>query len=344
MSLTTIAVDAMGGDAGAPVTVPASLRFIEKNENAAIMLVGREEEILAALKANGAEPSDRVIIHNATEVVAMDEDPATALRKKKDSSMRVSMNLVKEQQAQCAISAGNTGALVATSKYVLKTYKGIDRPAICTIIPRRNGHNFVLDLGANIECPAHYLFEFGIMGSILCGEIDNNPSPRVGLLNIGEEDVKGNEAVKEAAKLMRESNLNYQGFAEGNDIYTGTFDVIVTDGFSGNIALKTSEGLASMVSSIIKEEFTKSPLNKIIGLISTPVLKRIRDRLDHRRYNGASLLGLTATVIKSHGSADADGFYHAIEVGYKQAVGQVSQKIGVALAQVEQSDPKIEKE
>lgn len=309
----TVAIDCMGGDHGVRVTVPAAVEWSRRDAGCSFVLVGLQEQILAELQRAGATPGGRLRVHHASEVVSMDEPPANALRGKKDSSMRVAIDLVKSGEAQACVSAGNTGALMAISRFVLKTLPGIDRPAIATMLPTLKGHTHILDLGANVDCSAEHLLQFGIMGAELVASVEHKPRPTVGLLNIGEEDIKGNEVVKEAAVLLRASGLNFHGNVEGDDIYKGTTDVVVCDGFVGNVALKTSEGLAQMLATYLREEFKKNLLTKILGLVAMPVIKAFKDRVDHRRYNGASLLGLRGVVIKSHGSADSFAFGFAIE-------------------------------
>jgi glycerol-3-phosphate acyltransferase PlsX len=312
-----IAIDAMGGDHGPPVTVPAALAFAREHADAQLLLVGRQGELEPLLAKGGAE-RERVQLVHADEVVAMDDPPALALRGKRNSSMRVAVNLVKDGQAEACLSAGNTGALMAISRFVLKTLDGIDRPAIATVLPNiKGGVTTMLDLGANVDCTAEHLFEFAILGAALVAAVQEKESPSIGLLNVGEEIIKGNEVVKRAAELLRASPLNFHGNVEGDDIYLGTTDVIVCDGFVGNVALKTSEGLAQMLATMVREEFMRSPLTKAAALLAYPVLQRFRRRVDHRRYNGASLLGLRGIVIKSHGSADAKAFGHAIDVAYQ---------------------------
>lgn len=314
----------MGGDHGPQVTVPAALDFLRETPEARMILVGRQEDIRPLLP--GDHP--RVTIHDAREVVGMDEPPANALRTKKNSSMRQAINLVKDGHASACISAGNTGALMAISRFVLKMLPGIDRPAICTVLPTQYGHTHMLDLGANVDCEPEHLLQFGIMGATLVAALDGNPRPTVGLLNIGEEDIKGNETVKRAAELLRDSGLNFVGNVEGDGIYfKGGADVIVCDGFVGNVALKVSEGLAQMLSTSLREEFGRNLLSKLSALIALPVLKKFKHRFDHRRYNGATLLGLKGIVIKSHGSADRFAFLHALQVGYKEARGGVLAEI-----------------
>ncbi len=308
----TVAIDCMGGDHGVRVTVPAAVEWSRRDEGCSFVLVGLQEQILAELQRAGATAGGRLRVHHASEVVGMDEPPANALRGKKDSSMRVAIDLVKSGEAQACVSAGNTGALMAISRFVLKTLPGIDRPAIATMLPTLKGHTHILDLGANVDCSAEHLLQFGIMGAELVASVERKPRPTVGLLNIGEEDIKGNEVVKEAAVLLRASGLNFHGNVEGDDIYKGTTDVVVCDGFVGNVALKTSEGLAQMLATYLREEFGKNPFTKMLGLLAMPVIKAFKNRVDHRRYNGASLLGLRGVVIKSHGSADAFAFGFAI--------------------------------
>lgn len=309
----TVAIDCMGGDHGPHVTVPAAIDYLNQDPAANIILVGIPEAIEAELKAIGFKLNPRLRIHPASEVVGMDESPALALRNKKDSSMRVAVNLVKTGEAQACISAGNTGALLATSRFVLKTIPGIDRPALAVILPTIRGHTYVLDLGANVNCTAEHLLQFGVMGASLVSSIENKSSPSIGLLNIGEEEIKGNEVVKQAAELLRKSGLNFYGNVEGDDIYKGTTDVIVCDGFVGNVTLKTSEGLAQMLATYLREEFKRNMLTKIAGVVALPVIKAFKRRVDHRRYNGASFLGLRGIVIKSHGSADIFAFTSAVK-------------------------------
>ncbi|RMG54334.1 MAG: phosphate acyltransferase PlsX [Gammaproteobacteria bacterium] len=309
-----ISLDAMGGDHGPSVVVPAALRALQAHEDIELILVGREEALKQELARTGVEAGERLHIRNATEIVAMDEPPALALKKKKDSSMRVAINLVREGEAGACVSAGNTGALMATARFVLKMLPGIDRPAITTTLPSLKGHVHMLDLGANIDSSFEQLYQFAVMGSVLATTVDGNPAPKVGLLNVGQEAIKGNDQVKAAGRLLEDSNLNYIGFVEGDDIYTGDVDVVVCDGFVGNVALKTSEGLAHMISEYLREEFMRNPVTKLLGLLALPVLRSLRRRLDTRQYNGASLLGLQGIVIKSHGGADEVAFANAIRI------------------------------
>ncbi len=309
----TVAIDVMSGDGGLPVIMDAVRRLLARRKDVHLMLVGDEARIEADLQRKPA-PEGRTTIVPATEVVTMEDSAAVALRNKKQSSMRLAINLVKEGRASACVSAGNTGALMAISKFVLKTVPGIDRPAISTTIPAIDGHTHMLDLGANIDCTAEHLYQFATMGSILAQAVDGTAAPRVGLLNIGSEDMKGNEQVRDAAQLLAESNLNYTGFVEGTDIYTDRVDVVVCDGFVGNVSLKSSEGVARMVSHYLKQEFNASVWNKLVGVFARPILKSFGDRIDPRRYNGASLLGLRGVVIKSHGSADKVAFANAIDI------------------------------
>jgi len=327
----SIAIDAHGGDHGVSVTVPAAISALASNSDLSVILVGQEDLLEAELSANNASLSDRLSIHHASQIVGMDESPATALRGKKDSSMRVAINLVKENSASACISAGNTGALMATARFVLKTLPGIKRPAIVSAIPTMHGHVHLLDLGANVDSPAEVLQQFGIMGSILVQSLGKNENPKVGLLNIGHEDVKGNETVKAAGELLKSSPINYIGFVEGDDIFTSDIDVIACDGFVGNVSLKTMEGLAQMISSTMKEEFNRNILTKLAGLLAMPVIKALRSRLDNRRYNGATLLGLKGIVIKSHGSADIYSYAQAINEGYLEVQHQVTEKLQAVL-------------
>ena len=327
----TVALDVMGGDHGPDVVLPAALRALSKRDNLDLLLVGEQQMIETKLLALGSKSGARLQIQNASQCVDMDELPSRALRFKKDSSMRVAINMVKDGRARACVSAGNTGALMATARYVLKTLPGIDRPAICTSLPSKTGHTWVLDLGANIDSSAEHLFQFALMGSVLARAVDGNENPRVGLLNIGEEEIKGNETIKEAAGLLSGSDLNYVGFIEGDDMYSGKVDVVACDGFVGNIALKTSEGLAQIISYYMKREFNRNVLTRLAGLAALPVLKAFRKAIDPRRYNGASLLGLRGSVIKSHGGADALAFCNAILVAAVVAEQNVPQLISSQL-------------
>jgi len=322
-----IALDAMGGDFGPEVVIPAAAKILSKRNQLNIILVGDEERLRACAKSHNIRLDGRLSIQHASEVVEMHDEPALAMRKKKDSSMRVAINLVHEGRADAAVSAGNTGALMATAKFVLKTLPGIDRPAICTTIPSKDGHTHMLDLGANVDCTAEHLFQFAVMGSVLTEAIDNIERPRVGLLNIGSEAMKGNAQVKAADEYLADAPLNYVGFVEGDDIYSDKVDVVVCDGFVGNISLKTAEGVARLISYYMKEEFKKGLYNKLAGLIALPVLNAFRKRIDPRAYNGASLLGLKGIVVKSHGGADVNAYANAIEIAVLEVQKSVPQQI-----------------
>jgi len=321
----------MGGDHGPSVTVPAAINFVRSYPDAHLLLVGVETAIRAQLKKLKALDNPAFTIVPATEIVEMDDPVEVALRKKKDSSMRVALNRVKEGQAQACVSAGNTGALMAVSRYVLKTLPGIERPAIAFALPNRTGYTTMLDLGANVDCEPQHLLQFAEMGHALVAALEGKERPSIGLLNIGEEVIKGNDTIKRAGELLRASTLNFRGNVEGNDIYKGTVDVIVCDGFVGNVALKTSEGLAQMLNDMIKEEFSRSWATKLMALAALPVLKRFKRRVDHRQYNGAALLGLKSLVIKSHGSADAYAFEWAIKRGYDAVKNGVLERLARAL-------------
>ena len=339
LQTTTIAVDGMGGDHGLSVTVPACLSFLLHKPDACVILVGDSVAIDKALQAAANNSSltgydrARLRVQHASEVVGMDDGPAVALRNKRDSSMRVAANLIKAGEANASISAGNTGALMAISRYVLKTLEGIDRPALAMQIPnQRGGTTTLLDLGANVDCEPQHYQQFGLMGAALVSALEGIENPSVGLLNIGEEMIKGNDIVKQAADLLRASPLNFRGNVEGDDIYKGTTDVIVCDGFVGNVALKTSEGLAQMLGGFIREEFGRGLTSKLMGVLAYPVLKRFKTRVDHRRYNGASLVGLRGVVIKSHGSADAYAFECALGRAYDAARNGLVERISRELA------------
>ena len=339
--MMTIAVDCMGGDHGPAVTLPACQKFLEQNPQASLILVGLPD----ALKAF-SHPRARVVV--ASEVVAMDDPLEVALRKKKDSSMRVAIQQVKDGAAQAAVSAGNTGALMAISRYLLKTLEGIDRPAIAAQIPNATGGaTTVLDLGANVDCTAEHLLQFAVMGSALVSVLKNEPMPSVGLLNIGEEVIKGNETIKKAGELLRSAaksgDLNFFGNVEGNDIFKGIVDIVVCDGFVGNVALKTSEGLAGMIGGFLKAEFSRNIFTKLAAIAAYSVLTALKNRVDHRRYNGAALLGLRGLVFKSHGSADAMGFGYALNRAYDAAqnnlLDRVQARIAHAAPLLAQSEP-----
>ena len=327
----TLAVDCMGGDHGPTVTVPAVFDFLRRDPDCEAILVGREDAFQPFL-GKVAEFGGRVRFRHASEVVEMHDPVATALRNKKDSSMRVMAELVKDGSADAAISAGNTGALMAISRFVLKTLPGIDRPAIAGIVPTAKGHCYVLDLGANVDCSAEHLLQFGVMGAMLLSALEHHDRPSVGLLNIGEEDIKGNEVVKQAAELLKESGLNFCGNGEGDDIWKGNTDVVVCDGFVGNVVLKSSEGLAQMIGASLKEEFSRGLWTKLAAVLALPVLRAFKRRFDHRTYNGAGLLGLKGIVFKSHGSADAYAFGCALERAAEAARQRLPEKIAARMA------------
>jgi glycerol-3-phosphate acyltransferase PlsX len=330
----TVAIDAMGGDYGPPVTVPAALDFVASTPGARVVLVGRPDALEAALARARPDARSRGSVRAAGEVVDLDEPPAEALRRKKDSSMRVAIDLVKDGTADACVSAGNTGALMAIARFVLKTLPGIDRPAIASQLPTRHGDTLVLDLGANVNCTPAQLVQFAAMGSALVSAIDGVERPTVGLLNIGEEAIKGNELVKDAAELLRASTLNFHGNVEGDDIYHGTTDVVVCDGFVGNVALKTSEGLAQMLYEFLKSEFTRNPLTRLAAAVAYPVLMRFKRRIDPRRYNGATLVGLKGVVVKSHGGADALAFANALRRAHAEVEHGVLDKIAQRIAEM----------
>jgi glycerol-3-phosphate acyltransferase PlsX len=327
----------MGGDFGLPVTIPAALDFSRQFPDTRLLLVGRVEAIEAALATQRHVPRDRLEILAATEVVAMTDSVELALRRKKDSSMRLAVQAVQDGRADACISAGNTGAWMAIARYVLKTLSGIDRPAIATAIPNQRGHaTTLLDLGANVDCTAEHLLQFAIMGAALAQSVGQRENPSVGILNIGEEAIKGNEVVKEAAHLLRSSTLNFYGNVEGNDIFKGTVDVVVCDGFVGNAVLKSVEGVAGMLFGFIRAEFQRNLLTQIVGGLAKPVLHRLRQRVDNRRYNGATLLGLRGVVIKSHGSADAYAFGFALQHAREAVVNKLLQRTAHTVAQITQ--------
>jgi len=327
-----VAVDAMSGDKGTIVAVDAARSILQQRDDVHLLLVGNPQLIKDCMGAQPL-PEDKYSLVPATEVVTMTDSAAVALRTKKKSSMRLAINLVKEGKADACVSAGNTGALMAISKFVLKTVDGIDRPAIAAIIPAIDGHTHMLDLGANVDSSATNLYQFALMGSILAEAVDGIERPRVALLNIGSEDLKGNEQVKRAVPLIAQSSLNYTGFVEGNQIFTDSADVVVCDGFVGNVSLKTSEGVARMVSHYLKQEFKRSLWNKLVGILARPILQSFGNRIDPRRYNGASLLGLRGVVVKSHGSADAVAFANAIDIALLEIGMDVPSKIEARLGE-----------
>ncbi|MCH2240465.1 MAG: phosphate acyltransferase PlsX [Aquabacterium sp.] len=326
-----LAVDCMGGDHGPAITLPACRAFLDSHPAAELLLVGRPQ----ALQPAAQWP--RCTLVEASEVVEMDDPVEVALRRKKDSSLRVALSQLKPGEsgaaaADACVSAGNTGALMAVARYLLKTMDGIDRPAIATVMPNQcDGYTTVLDLGANVDCTAEHLLQFAVMGSALVAAVQGNENPTVGLLNIGEEVIKGNDTIKQAGELLRQAGarglINFRGNVEGNDIFTGATDLIVCDGFVGNVALKTAEGLAAMLSSFIKQEFTRNAFTKLAALVALPVLKHFKHRVDHRRYNGAALLGLRGLVFKSHGSADAFAFEQALARAYDAAANRLLDRV-----------------
>lgn len=327
---STIAIDAMGGDFGSDVTIPAAFECLQTNPALHLILVGDETLIQQSIEQQDQDFGDRLRIQHATQRVEMDDSPAKVLRTKKDSSMRVAINLVKSGKADGCVSAGNTGALMATARFVLKTIPGIDRPAIISTLPSIFGHTYVLDLGANVDSSAEHLFQFGVMGSELVKALEDIDNPSIGLLNIGEEDMKGNEQVKTAAKLFENSDLNYIGFVEGDTLNAGDskVDLVVTDGFVGNVALKSIEGAAKMIAQALREAFAKNVLTKLVAVIVLPVLKSFKQRIDPRLYNGASFIGLRGIVIKSHGGADKLAFTTAIHIAELEAEKDIPKRIG----------------
>ena len=323
----------MGGDFGVAVVVDAAVTYLESNKDTSLILVGNQQEILNELSRINVEPYERLQVHHASQSIEMNESPSRALRSKKDSSMRVAVNLVKEGVAHACVSAGNTGALVATARYVLKMLTGIDRPAITSTIPSIHGQTYMLDLGANVDCSSEHLLQFAVMGVALASAIDEIEYPKVGLLNIGEEEIKGNDQIKHANEMLLQSGLNYIGYVEGDDVYCGDVNVVVCDGFAGNVSLKSSEGVAKTISHYIQQEFRQNLFTKLCGLLARPVLKSFSRRIDPRCYNGASLLGLRGVVIKSHGGADAYSFQHAIDIARLEAVKQVPQLIDTHISE-----------
>ena len=334
-----ISIDCMGGDHGPSVTVPAALAFVKQQHDAHLLLVGREDAIRAELRKLGAEQHPQLSIVNATEVVEMDDTLEVALRRKRDSSMRVAIEQVKEGAAQACVSAGNTGALMAVSRYLLKTIAGVDRPAICTILPnQKDGPTYVLDLGANVDCEPLHLHQFALMGSALVAAVEGHARPTVGLLNVGEEDIKGNELVKQTAELLRADHekglINFYGNVEGNDIFEGTTDIVVCDGFVGNVTLKAAEGLGRLIKGVLVTELKKGWLNMLGALLAQGALRRISQRLNPSRYNGASLLGLRGLVFKSHGGESAYGFEWAIRRAFEAARHDVLSRIEATIGEL----------
>jgi len=334
----TLAIDCMGGDFGPSVTVPAALDALAIHGSFRAVLVGAQDAIEHELRAAHALGNPRVTVRHASEVVGMDEPPVQAYRRKKDSSMRVAIDLVKSGEADACVSAGNTGALMAISRFVLDMLPGIERPAIMSVLPTMTGSTYMLDLGANVDCAPEHLVQFAQMASILVSAVEHKERPTVGLLNIGEEEIKGTDVVKQAGELLRKSadsgGLNFIGNVEGDGVYKGRADVIVCDGFVGNVALKSAEGVARMLRNIIGEEFRRNLFTRILGLFALPVLGRIRRRVDHREYNGATLIGLRGIVVKSHGSADRFSFRRAIERAADEAENGVLKRISDRMAAV----------
>jgi len=330
----TLALDGMGGDHGPTVVVPAALQALTEHKDLTLILVGDRQVLEREIRNHGAVAGGRIQIRHASQTVAMDELPSLALRTKKDSSMRVAVDLVKDGTAHACVSAGNTGALMATARFVLKTLPGIDRPAICSALPTIKGHTHVLDLGANVDSETDVLFQFAVMGAALTSAVENIARPTVGLLNIGAEEMKGNDQVKEAGRLLAASELNYVGFIEGDDIYAGTVDVVVCDGFVGNVALKTSEGVARMIRHYMEQSFRRTLWTKLVAVLALPVLKSFKAKIDPRQYNGASLLGLQGIVIKSHGGADVVAYTNAIKEAVVEVRKNVPQRIAKNLAEV----------
>ena len=345
--MITLAVDAMGGDAGLAVTIPGALLFLRQQADVRLLMVGDEVQVRQALEAANAS-MDRIQIVHAAQVVEMDEQPQSALKNKKDSSMRIAVNQVKEGLAQAAVSAGNTGALMATARFVLKTIQGIERPAIAKFIPSQNGHmTLVLDLGANVDCTPEQLVQFAVIGSELVHALyPNEGAPRVGLLNVGTEDIKGTDTVKQVFNLLSGSKLNFVGNVEGGSIFSGDVDVVVADGFVGNIVLKTIEGAVRFMGSAIKQEFQTNLLTKLGALAAMPALKGFKNKLDPRKFNGAIFLGLRGVVIKSHGGTDAVGFSYALEEAFHEAKADSLTRIqqGVADQLAHLADKKLEVE
>ena len=330
----TIALDAMGGDFVCSEIIPAALFSLKKYEQLNIVLVGKEDILHQELKKYNQQNNQRIVITHASEIVEMDESPSQALRNKKESSMRRAIELVRDGHAKACVSSGNTGALMATARFVLKMLPGIDRPAICTTLPGKKGYTHMLDLGANVDSSSEQLFQFAIMGAQLTKAIKNIDNPTIALLNIGEEDIKGNDRVKQAATLLEASNLNYVGYVEGNYLYSGDYDVIVCDGFVGNVAIKTSEGVADFLQHHVKKAFKNSIYSRLSALIAMPVLKSIEGKIDPKRYNGASLLGLRGIVIKSHGRAERISFATAIDEAIVEVKNNVPEKISEKLEQL----------
>ena len=330
----TIALDAMGGDYGPSEIIPAALFSLKKYKQLNLILVGKEETLREELKKHSSLGHERISISHASEIVAMDEPPSQALRSKKESSMRIAIELVRDGHAKACVSAGNTGALMATARFILKMLPGMDRPAICTTLPGKKGYTHVLDLGANVDSSSEQLFQFAIMGAQLASAVKNKDNPTIALLNIGEENIKGNDRVKQAATLLEESHLNYVGYVEGNNLYTGDVDVIVCDGFVGNVAIKASEGVASFLRYHVNKAFMSNIYSRFAAMIAMPVLKSLESKIDPKRYNGASLLGLRGIVIKSHGGAERVSFATAIDEAIIEVKNNIPERINEKLEQL----------
>ena len=324
----------MGGDYGPSEIIPAALFSLKKYKQLNLILVGKEETLREELKKHSSLGHERISISHASEIVAMDEPPSQALRSKKESSMRIAIELVRDGHAKACVSAGNTGALMATARFILKMLPGMDRPAICTTLPGKKGYTHVLDLGANVDSSSEQLFQFAIMGAQLASAVKNKDNPTIALLNIGEENIKGNDRVKQAATLLEESHLNYVGYVEGNNLYTGDVDVIVCDGFVGNVAIKASEGVASFLRHHVNKAFMSNIYSRFAALIAMPVLKSLESKIDPKRYNGASLLGLRGIVIKSHGGAERVSFATAIDEAIIEVKNNIPERINEKLEQL----------
>ena len=328
-----VSIDASGGDFGFPVTVKAGINALGIYNDLHLHFVGDEEGIYKELNKHSIYKTflDRISVKHASEVINMDDSPSTALRHKKDSSMRVAIDLIENGTVDACVSAGNTGALMAIARFILKTIEGVDRPAIMGSIPTVNGHIHVLDLGANVDSKPETLLQFAIMGSIVVQDTENISNPTIGLLNVGVEEMKGHDKIQDTAELLKESSLNYSGFVEGDDIFKGVVDVVVCDGFEGNIALKASEGVANMFSHLIKKSFNKNLLTKLVAIFAKPVMNNFKSQVDPGKYNGASLLGLKGVVVKSHGNADVDSYFQAIKEAYLEAHAKITDKISTQL-------------
>ncbi len=328
-----VSIDASGGDFGFPVTVKSGINALSIYKDLYLYFVGDEKGIQKELNKHSNYKTflDRISITHASEVISMDDTPSTALRHKKDSSMRVAIDLIENGTVDACVSAGNTGALMTIARFVLKTIEGVNRPAIMGSFPTLNGHTHVLDLGANVDSKPETLLQFAIMGSIVVQNTENIPSPTIGLLNVGVEEMKGHNKIQDTTELLKDSSLNYSGFVEGDDIFKGVVDVVVCDGFEGNIALKASEGVANMFSHLIKESFNKNLFTQLIAIFAKPVMNNFKSKVDPAQYNGASLLGLKGVVVKSHGNADVDSYFQAIKEAYLEAHAKITDEISAQL-------------